>query len=296
MKDLKFTGVGVALVTPFTPTAEGDYEALERMIERVIAGGVDYIVALGSTAETATLNEGERDRVLRFVVGRTGGRVPVVAGIGGNCTQAVVEHLRSLDTEGLDGILSVVPFYNKPSQEGLYQHFKTVAEHSPLPVILYNIPGRSGVNMTPETTLRLARELPNVIGIKEASGDIEQMQRILDRRPEGFLVLSGDDGMAIDLMRRGGDGVISVAANAFPERFMSCVGHAKAGDFDRADAEYAALDEAVQALFAEGNPTGVKCALSVMGKIGPTMRLPLVPGSEKLRARFEELIARYDLR
>ena len=217
-------------------------------------------------------------------------------GCGGNSTSEVLDQLREFDLRGADAILSVTPYYNKPSQEGLYQHFKTVAEHSPLPVILYNIPGRSGVNMTPETTLRLARELPNVIGIKEASGDIEQMQRILDRRPEGFLVLSGDDGMAIDLMRRGGDGVISVAANAFPERFMSCVGHAKAGDFDRADAEYAALDEAVQALFAEGNPTGVKCALSVMGKIGPTMRLPLVPGSEKLRARFEELIARYDLR
>ena len=163
-------------------------------------------------------------------------------------------------------------------------------------MILYNIPGRSGVNMTAETTLRIARDFPNVIGIKEASGNIEQMQRILDNRPEGFLVLSGDDGMAIELMRRGGDGVISVAANAFPERFMSCINHAKRGDFEAADREYEALDEAVKALFEEGNPVGVKCALSVMGIIGDTMRLPLVPGTEHLRERFKSLIARYDLR
>lgn len=289
-------GVGAAMITPFTADGRVDYEALARMVDHVIEGGVDYIVALGTTAETPTLYMPERAVIAMFITNQIAGRVPLVMGCGGNSTSEVLDQLREFDLRGADAILSVTPYYNKPSQEGLYQHFKTVAEHSPLPVILYNIPGRSGVNMTPETTLRLARELPNVIGIKEASGDIEQMQRILDRRPEGFLVLSGDDDMAIDLMRRGGDGVISVAANAFPERFMSCVGHAKAGDFDRADAEYAALDEAVQALFAEGNPTGVKCALSVMGKIGPTMRLPLVPGSEKLRARFEELIARYDLR
>ena len=289
-------GVGAAMITPFTADGRVDYEALARMVDHVIEGGVDYIVALGTTAETPTLYMPERAVIAMFITNQIAGRVPLVMGCGGNSTSEVLDQLREFDLRGADAILSVTPYYNKPSQEGLYQHFKTVAEHSPLPVILYNIPGRTGVNMTPETTLRLARELPNVIGIKEASGDIEQMQRILDRRPEGFLVLSGDDGMAIDLMRRGGDGVISVAANAFPERFMSCVGHAKAGDFDRADAEYAALDEAVQALFAEGNPTGVKCALSVMGKIGPTMRLPLVPGSEKLRARFEELIARYDLR
>ncbi len=296
MKDLKFTGVGVALVTPFTPTAEVDYKALERMIERVIAGGVDYIVALGSTAETATLNEGERDRVLRFVVERTDGRVPVVAGIGGNCTQAVVEHLRSLDTEGLDGILSVVPFYNKPSQEGIYRHFKAIADSSPLPVILYNVPGRTGVNMTADTALRIARASDNVVGIKEASGDIEQMQRILDGRPEGFAVISGDDALTVELIRRGGHGVISVAANAFPERFNACIGAASQGRFDEAERLFASLDQAVAALFAEGNPTGVKCALSVMGIIGDTVRLPLTEGSAALRERFEKLVAEYDLR
>ena len=292
----KLAGVGAAMITPFTTEGRVDYEALARMIDYVIDGGVDYIVALGTTAETTTLYMPERAVIAMFITNQIAGRVPLVMGCGGNSTAEVLDQLREFDLRGADAILSVTPYYNKPSQEGLFQHFKTVSEHSPLPVILYNIPGRSGVNMTAETTLRCARELKNVIGIKEASGNIEQMQQILDQRPEGFLVLSGDDGMAIELMRRGGDGVISVAANAFPERFMSCINHAKAGDFEAADREYEALDEAVKALFAEGNPVGVKCALSVMGRIGDTMRLPLVAGSERLRERFKSLIERYDLR
>ncbi len=292
----KLAGAGAAMITPFTPDGRVDYEALGRMVDYVIDGGVDYIVALGTTAETPTLYMPERAVIAMFITNHIAGRVPLVMGCGGNSTSEVLDQLREFDLRGADAVLSVTPYYNKPSQEGLYQHFRTVAEHSPLPVILYNIPGRSGVNMTAETTLRIARDIPNVIGIKEASGDIDQMQRILDGRPEGFLVLSGDDGMTLDLMRRGGDGVISVAANAFPERFMRCIGLAKAGDFDRAEAEYARLDEAVRALFEEGNPTGVKCALAAMGRIGPTMRLPLVPGTEKLRRKFEKLIAEYDLR
>ena len=275
----KLTGVGVAMITPFTSDGRVDYQALARMIDYVIEGGVDYIVALGTTAETPTLYMPERAVIAMFITNHIAGRVPLVMGCGGNSTSEVLDQLREFDLRGADAILSVTPYYNKPSQEGLYQHFRTVSEHSPLPVILYNIPGRSGVNMTAETTLRLARDMKNVIGIKEASGDIEQMQRILDNRPEGFLVLSGDDGMTLDLMRRGGEGVISVAANVFPKRFMQCVGHAKQGDFDRAEEEYRALDEAVHALFEEGNPVGAKCALSMMGKIGPTMRLPLVEGS-----------------
>ena len=270
----KLTGVGVAMITPFTSDGRVDYQALARMIDYVIEGGVDYIVALGTTAETPTLYMPERAVIAMFITNHIAGRVPLVMGCGGNSTSEVLDQLR----------------------EGLYQHFRTVSEHSPLPVILYNIPGRSGVNMTAETTLRLARDMKNVIGIKEASGDIEQMQRILDNRPEGFLVLSGDDGMTLDLMRRGGEGVISVAANVFPKRFMQCVGHAKQGDFDRAEEEYRALDEAVHALFEEGNPVGAKCALSMMGKIGPTMRLPLVEGSQALREKFSRLIAEYDLR
>ena len=280
----------------FTPEGKVDYQALARMIDYVIEGGVDYIVALGTTAETPTLYMPERAVIAMFITNHIAGRVPLVMGCGGNSTSEVLDQLREFDLRGADAILSVTPYYNKPSQEGLYQHFRTVSEHSPLPVILYNIPGRSGVNMTAETTLRLARGMKNVIGIKEASGDIEQMQHILDRRPEGFIVLSGDDGMTLELMRRGGDGVISVAANAFPKRFMECVNYAKAGEFDRAEKAYECLDEAVHALFEEGNPVGVKCALAEMGIIGPTMRLPLVEGSGALREKFRKLIAEYDLR
>lgn len=296
MLQSKLAGVGAAMITPFTPEGRVDYQALARMIDYVIEGGVDYIVALGTTAETPTLYMPERAVIAMFITNHIAGRVPLVMGCGGNSTSEVLDQLREFDLRGADAILSVTPYYNKPSQEGLYQHFRTVAEHSPLPVILYNIPGRSGVNMTAETTLRLARDMSNVVGVKEASGDLEQMQRILDRRPEGFLVLSGDDAMTIPLMRRGGDGVISVAANAFPQRFMRCVNYAMAGDFDRAEEEYRTLDDAVKALFAEGNPVGVKCALSVMGIVGDTMRLPLVAGSAALRSTFERLIAEYDLR
>lgn len=292
----KLGGVGTAIITPFTPDGRVDYNALGAMVDYVINGGVDYIVALGTTAETPALYMPERAVIAMFITNHIARRVPLVMGVGGNSTSEVLDQLREFDLRGADAILSVTPYYNKPSQEGLYQHFKVVSEHSPLPIILYNIPGRSGVNMTAETTLRIASDFKNVIGIKEASGDIEQMQHIIENRPEGFLVLSGDDGMTLDLMRRGGDGVISVAANAFPRRFMQCVNHAKVGDFDRADKEYEALGEAVHALFAEGNPTGVKCALSVMGKIGPTMRLPLVPGTDTLCEKFKSLIAKYDLK
>lgn len=283
------------MITPFTADGRVDYPALARMIDYVIEGGVDYIVALGTTAETPTLYMPERAVIAMFITNHIARRVPLVMGVGGNSTSEVLDQLREFDLRGADAILSVTPYYNKPSQEGLYQHFRTVSEHSPLPIILYNIPGRAGVNMTSETTLRCARDFKNIIGIKEASGDIAQMQRILDTRPEGFLVLSGDDGMTLDLMSRGGDGVISVAANAFPRRFMQCITHAKAGDFDRAREAFDTLDEAVKALFAEGNPTGVKCALAVMGRIGNTLRLPLVPGSKELEEQFKTLIAKYDL-
>ncbi|MDE6069486.1 MAG: 4-hydroxy-tetrahydrodipicolinate synthase, partial [Alistipes sp.] len=193
----KLAGVGVAMITPFTADGRVDYEALGRMIDYVIEGGVDYIVALGTTAETPTLYLPERAVIAMFIANHIAGRVPLVIGCGGNSTSEVLDQLREFDLRGADAILSVTPYYNKPSQEGLYRHFRTVAEHSPLPVILYNIPGRAGVNMTSETTLRCARDLDNVIGVKEASGDIEQIQRVLDGRPADFLVLSGDDGMVL---------------------------------------------------------------------------------------------------
>ncbi len=292
----KLSGVGAALITPFTEEGRIDYPALARVIDYVIDGGVDYIVALGTTAETPTLYLHERATIAMYITNHIAGRVPLVMGVGGNSTSEVLDQLREFDLRGADAILSVTPYYNKPSQEGLYQHFKVVCEHSPLPVILYNIPGRTGVNMTAQTTLRISRDMPNVIGIKEASGNLEQMQEIIDHRSEGFLVLSGDDGIAVELMRRGGDGVISVAADAFPRRFMAALNLAKEGRYDEADAAFAPLGEVIHALFAEGNPVGVKCALKSLGIIGNTMRLPLVKASAALEKRMAELIAAYDLR
>ncbi|MBQ2702725.1 MAG: 4-hydroxy-tetrahydrodipicolinate synthase [Alistipes sp.] len=291
----RFKGVGVAMITPFNEDGSIDFQSLGKMIDYVIEGGVDYIVALGTTAETPTLYIPERVEVAAFVTKHIAGRVPLVIGVGGNSTSEVLDQLHEIDLSGADAILSVTPYYNKPSQEGLYQHFKRVSEASPLPIILYNIPGRSGVNMLPATTLRIAQDMPNVIGIKEASGKIDQIEEVIRGRKEGFLVLSGDDGMAVDVMRRGGDGVISVAANLFPMQFGECVKLAAEGKFDRADEVYAPYDEVVQALFAEGNPTGVKCALKAKGLIGGTMRLPLVEGSKALYEKFTNFIKTYDL-
>lgn len=291
----KLSGAGAAIPTPFTPDGRVDYPALARTIDYIIDGGVDFIVALGTTAETPTLYLHERAVVAMFIKNHIAGRVPLVIGVGGNSTSEVLDQLREFDLRGADAILSVTPYYNKPSQEGLYQHFKTVSEHSPLPIILYNVPGRTGVNMTAATTIRIAGDFPNVIGIKEASGKIDQIQEILDWRSRDFLVLSGDDALTLDLMSRGADGVISVAVNAFPRKMMTCIDLAKKGDFEGARKAYECLEEAVTTLFAEGNPTGVKCAMSVLGLIGNTLRLPLVPGTPQLEARFKELIAKYDL-
>ena len=288
-------GVGVALITPFDDY-KVDYEALGRMVEYVIKGGVDYIVALGSTAETATLSLAERHEVLRYIVRQTAGRVPIVAGMGGNNTHDLVEQLRSFDLSDTVAILSVVPYYNKPSQEGIYRHFMAVAEASPVPVIIYNVPGRTGLNMTAETTLRLAKASNKIVAIKEACGNIEQMQQILDGRPEGFLVLSGDDGLTVELVKRGGEGVISVAANSFPERFCHCVHNAMEGRIEEAAKEMAELTEPINLLFKEGNPTGAKTMTKLMGLTKAEVRLPLVEGTTELADSIEKAIARYELR
>lgn len=295
MTTVYFNGVGVALITPFN-NYKVDYDALGRMVDYVIAGGVDYIVAEGSTAETATLNFEERESVLRFIVERTAERVPIVVGMGSNNTQALVEQLRTFDLSGTVGILSVVPFYNKPSQEGIFRHFMAVAEASPVPVIIYNVPGRTGVNMTSETTLRLAHASKNIVAVKEASGDIEQMQRIVDGRPDHFKVISGDDGITVELIKRGGHGVISVAANAFPEMLCRCVHHAMDGETQLAEREMQEMDEPIKLLFAEGNPTGVKCMTSVMGLTRDEVRLPLVEGSDTLRDSIKKAIVKYELK
>lgn len=295
MSTVNLRGVGVALITPFN-NYDIDYEALARMVEHTINGGVDFIVALGSTAETPTLSIKERQEVLRFIVNRANGRVPIVAGMGSNDTRALTEHLRTFDMSGVSAILSVVPYYNKPSQEGIYRHFMAVAEASPVPVIIYNVPGRTGVNMTAETTLRLAHSSDNIIAVKEASGDIEQMQRILDGRPEGFLVLSGDDGITVELVKRGGDGVISVAANAFPTLFCKCVHDAIEGRIGDAESEIERLGEAIGLLFKEGNPTGIKAMTAAMGLTSKLPRLPLVAASDALSEMIKSAVERYELR
>ncbi len=291
----KIKGVGVALITPFN-NYNVDYPALERMVEHVINGGVDYIVALGSTAETATMSLEERDKVLRFIIKHTNGRVPIVAGMGGNDTKALIDQLRSFNLEDTVAILSVVPYYNKPSQEGVYQHFMAVAEASPVPVIIYNVPGRTGLNMTAETTLRLAHASDKIIAVKEASGNIEQMQKIIDGRPEDFLVLSGDDGLTVELVKRGGNGVISVAANTFPEKFCHCIHNAMEGKITEAEAEIAEMDEAINLLFKEGNPVGAKAMVEVMGLADAEVRLPLVKATDALKEEIKTAVERYDLR
>ena len=291
----KIKGVGVALITPFD-NYNVDYDALKRMVDHVIEGGVDYIVALGSTAETATLSLEERQQVYDFIVERTAGRVPIVVGMGSNNTQELVEQLRSFDMHDAVAILSVVPYYNKPSQEGIYRHYMAVAEASPVPVILYNVPGRTGVNMTAETTLRLAHASDNIVAVKEASGDIEQMQRIIDGRPENFLIISGDDGITVELIKRGGEGVISVAANGFAHDFCACIHEAMAGDTDKAAATLQSMQEPIDLLFREGNPTGIKTMTEAMGLTRSEVRLPLVEGSQTLKADMERVIKAKNLR
>lgn len=288
-------GVGVALITPFK-NYDVDYEALGRMVEYVIEGGVDYIVALGSTAETATMSLEERDKVLRFIVKQTAGRVAIVAGMGSNDTHSLVEQLHTFDLSDTVAILSVVPYYNKPSQEGIYRHFMAVAEASPVPVIIYNVPGRTGMNMTAETTLRLAHATEKIVAVKEACGNVEQMQQILDGRPERFLVLSGDDGLTVELVKRGGDGVISVAANTFPEKFCRCVHNAMAGHIVEAEAQMQQLEEPINLLFKEGNPVGAKSMTAAMELTSAEVRLPLVEATEVLAAEIKTAIEKYDLR
>lgn len=283
------------MITPFKADMTIDWENLARMIDYVIDGGTNYIVALGTTAETPTLTNKEKNEVIAFFKQHVAGRVPIVVGKGGNNTRALVEELKEMDTDGIAAILSVTPYYNKPSQEGLYRHFEAVAQASPLPVILYNVPGRTGVNMSAETTCRLARNFKNIIAVKEASGKIDQIEQIIKNCPKEFLVLSGDDGMTVEVMRRGGDGVISVAINAFPKRFSHVVYLASQGLFDRAEEAYAPLHEAVCALFEQGNPVGVKAALTLLGNIDNNLRLPLVPATELLMKKLERLIREYEL-
>lgn len=286
-------GMGVALITPFNADKSIDFPALAKLLEYIIQNKADYIVVLGTTAETATLTEDEREQVRAFVVERVNSRVPLVLGVGGNNTKAVTDYLRQNDLSDFSAILSVVPYYNKPSQEGIYQHYKAIAEASPLPVILYNVPGRTGVNMTAETTLRLAKNFTNIIGVKEASGNITQMDDIIKNKPADFMVISGDDGITFPLITLGAVGVISVIGNAFPREFSRMVRLALEGDFANALLIHHRFTELFSLLFVDGNPAGVKCLLNAKGMIQNELRLPLVPTKittyEKIRQVLNKL-------
>ena len=285
--------MGVALITPFKSDKSIDYDALARLLEYQIQNGIDYLVVLATTAETVTLSPEEQVQVRNFVVERVRGRVPMVLGMGSNNTMAVVNAVKNTDLSPFSAILSVVPYYNKPSQEGIYQHYKAIAEASPVPVILYNVPGRTGVNMTPETCLRLARDFENIIGVKEASGNISQMDEIIKNKPRDFMVISGDDGITFPLITLGAVGVISVIGNAFPREFSRMVRLALDGDYERALQIHHRFTELFSLLFVDGNPAGVKCLLNAMGFIENELRLPLVPTRittyEKIRTVLNSL-------
>lgn len=289
-----FKGVGVALITPFMENGAIDFAAVARIVDNLIEGGIDYILVLGTTGETPTLTTDERKALIRFVRERVAGRVRLMVGMGGNCTRDVISNLKSWDLNGYDAILSVNPYYNKPNQEGLYQHFKAIAEASPLPVMLYNIPGRTGVNMAPETIARLANNCQNIIGVKEASGNLEQMERVKVLAPSNFLLISGDDGLTVEVIKRGGVGVISVLANVYPSQTVEFVKLALDGNIDEAEQKLQALDAIISALFEEGNPVGIKTALYLKALCTNTMRLPLVSGSEALQEKMKDLVAEYE--
>ena len=281
-------GLGTALITPFKADVSVDYEALKRLLDTQLTGLVDYIVVLGTTGEAATLTADEKREVRQFIVKYVNGRLPLVLGVGGNNTAQVITDLKAMHNELIldyTAILSVCPYYNKPNQEGLYQHFYKVAEASPIPVILYNVPGRTGVNLLPETVMRIYEAHPDkIIGIKEASGNLEQIKHLIDLANSKLLVISGDDGIACEVMEAGGAGLISVASNAFPEDFRTIV-HKKD------QAKQAQYDQMVKLLFKEGNPVGIKAVLAQKGIIQNYLRLPLVPASAKLNAQIQKELA-----
>jgi 4-hydroxy-tetrahydrodipicolinate synthase len=278
------------LVTPFTLQNEVDYPALKRLVNHCIDGGVEFLVALGTTAETATLTADEKQRVVAAVCDAAAGRVPVVQGVGGNDSAKVAAELKAGLRQGISGVLSVSPYYNKPTQEGIYRHFIHISAATDLPIILYNVPGRTGSNMAAETTLRIANDVPHAVAIKEASGNLEQAMTIVLGAPEGFDVLSGDDNLTLPLVACGAHGVISVSGQAFPKTFSQMVRDARAGAMDAArDGHYAMLNF-TQQLFAEGNPGGIKSALAHLGIINPALRLPLWPVSPQLDAALAQSV------
>ena len=272
-----FKGLGIALVTPFTQEGEVDYTALSRLIDYQLANGADFLCILATTGETPTLTADEKAKIKQMVIEKAGNKVPVLMGCGGNNTAEVVRELKEADFAGIDGILSVCPYYNKPSQEGLYQHFKAIAAASPLPVVLYNVPGRTGVNLKAETTVRLAKDCPNIVAIKEASGSLEQVDEIIKNKPDSFDVISGDDALTFPMIACGAAGVISVIGNALPKEFSRMIRLEMKGEIDAARKIHHRFTDLFNLLFVDGNPAGVKAMLHEMGMIENVLRLPLVP-------------------
>ena len=272
-----FKGLGIALVTPFTQEGEVDYTALSRLVDYQLANGADFLCILATTGETPTLTAEEKAKIKQMVIEKAGDKVPVLMGCGGNNTAEVVRELKEEDFAGIDGILSVCPYYNKPSQEGLYQHFKAIAAASPLPVVLYNVPGRTGVNLKAETTVRLAKDCPNIVAIKEASGSLEQVDEIIKNKPDSFDVISGDDALTFPMIACGAAGVISVIGNALPKEFSRMIRLEMKGEIDAARKIHHRFTDLFNLLFVDGNPAGVKAMLHEMGMIENVLRLPLVP-------------------
>ncbi len=283
-------GTGVALVTPFKKDFSVDVEALIRIVEYQIQGGIDYLVVLGTTAENATLTQEEKELVITTIVTANNGRLPLVLGVGGNNTQKIVEELQTRDFKNFSAILSVSPYYNKPTQEGIYQHFKAVAQASPVPVLLYNVPGRTASNMLPSTVIRLAKDFKNIIGIKEAAGDIVQAMKLIQEKPEGFLVISGDDMITLPMILAGGSGVISVIGEGFPKQFSKMVRLGLERKTDEAYALHYMLADAIDMIFEQGNPAGIKEVFKILQLSENTVRLPLVGVNEDLAKRIAQFV------
>ena len=286
-------GTGVAIVTPFHNYGTVDFTALGNIVEHIIQGGVDFIVALGTTGETATLSIDEKYAVVNFIKETVDGRAPIVLGCGGNNTHAVVDYIKAMDFDGIDAILSVAPYYNKPNQKGLYSHFKLIAGASPVPVILYNVPGRTSSNISAQTTVRLAKEFKNIIAVKEASGNMDQVMKILRDRPKGFKVFSGEDALTFPMMTMGAEGVISVAAMGYPKEYSEMVRLLKKKKYDQALKIHFSLLDFIDAIFADGNPAGIKAALSMMELGKNNLRLPLVKINKALQVQIQKIISSY---
>lgn len=283
-------GCGVAIVTPFHKHGTVDFTSLGKLVEHLIANDINYIVALGTTGETATLSEKEKLAVTDFIVDTVAKRVPIVLGIGGNDTQKIIDQIKDFNFDGIDAVLSVAPYYNKPQQRGLYYHFKSIEAVLPIPMIIYNVPSRTGVNITAETTLKLANEIPGIIGIKEASGNMMQCMQIIKDKPKDFLVISGDDALTLPLITAGADGVISVVANAFPKEFSEMVQMALSANCRKAKELHYKLFEFTNAIFEDGSPAGIKAALEALDICQNNLRLPLVKVNKQTNTTIQNLV------